>query len=44
MVNGGYLKEIQCQDRRRGRGMDRAICGLVREENCGLYRKVKYVQ
>lgn len=44
MVNGGYLKAIQCQDRRRGRGMDRTICGLVREENCGLNRKVKYLQ
>jgi len=44
MVNGGYLKEIPIQDRRRGRGMDRAICGLVREENCGFYRKVKYLQ
>lgn len=40
MVDGGYLKQIECQYRRRGRGMDRALYGLVREENCGLYRKV----
>lgn len=44
MVDGGYLKQIECQHRRRGRGMDRALYDLVREENCGLYRKVLYLQ
>lgn len=44
MVDGGYLKQIQCQHRRRVRGVDRALHGLVREESCGLYRKVKYLQ
>lgn len=44
MVDGGYLKLIDCQHRGLGRGMDIALYGLVRVENCGLYRKVQYLQ